>query len=291
MLFLSSQFTAFTGEGCRWLGCKVREKGERFKKKGSRILRARNHHHHKFHHHHKIKNRSSSENKSCDNDNNTSCTWCVGPSDDHPSVPVKSEPVNVVEEGEEYLKPEATVVLQNQSTPGYEDVMLSSEGTSMAASVGSDDCNSSLSNASTSSSSWVGGGASPVKKSNVLRSPMVRFVADVTIPDLTTFSPGKQLRETKILASFTHVIPIVYFSHELTIPPSILLGSTGERFVKTWHLRNDGPGTVPEDSRLVWCVLNAQIKFICCFYSSMYIPLLRPYIITFQLLSWAARSF
>ncbi len=161
------------------------EKHERLKKKGVRIVRARNHHERKV-------KKKSSEEGSCDKNNIKLCNQCLGSSGDHPSAHIEPEPVNIEEV--EGLKSDTTEPFENQSTSGCEDATLNNEGTSMAASVGSDDCNTSLSN--TTSPSSVGG-ASIVKNNNSVKSPMVRFVADVTAPDLTSFSPGK-LSETDI---------------------------------------------------------------------------------------------
>ncbi len=182
-----SQFTEFTGEGCRWIGCKVREKRERLKN-GTRIVRDRK----RDHHHRKTKKKSTQT--SFRDTNIISGTQCLGSSgssaDDHILVDdVEPEEPPVYIEEEEGLKSEATTetTFQNQSTCEPEcskGVTVNSVGTSMAASVVSDDCN-------TTSSPWVGGTASSVKDKNYFRPPMVRFVADVTAPDLTSFSPGK----------------------------------------------------------------------------------------------------
>ncbi len=190
-LFLLICLAEFVSD-CQWIGCKMREKHRRLKKKGVRVVRASSHHH-------KRKVKKSSKEGSCDENNIKSCSECLGYSgNDHPSsrIEPESEPVNF-EEGEG-LKSEITEMLvQNQPTPGCEDVKLNNEGTIMAASVRSDDCSStSLSNTTTSSPSLVGG-ASIAQNKNT--TSMVRFVADVTAPDLTSFSPGK-LSDTGVRA-------------------------------------------------------------------------------------------
>ncbi len=208
--FFLAQFIEFTGDSCRWLSGKVREKRDRLKNNGTRIVKdGMKDGNSNYHHRRKMKNKStqhqckmkqkSSQQIFCDdNENIISGAQClVSGEDDHLSIDdvepddvepddvepddVEPEEPPVYIEKEESLTSEAiaTSTFKNQSTTGpgcSKDVTPNSEGTSMAAEseVVSDDCNA----------------PSSVKDNNSFRPSMVRFIEDVSVPALTSISPG-----------------------------------------------------------------------------------------------------